>query len=170
MNDDFAHIINGCRRRDPRAQRELYDRLAPMAMGVCMRYTHSRDDAQDLVQDTFVKVFENLHKLKKNESVGAWAYQICVNICIKHVGRKLKTMRLDDAGIEPVIFQLDPFTVDEVVEAMQKLPPMQRLAFNMVEIEGYPQEEAARKMKITHSSLRSNLSRAKQRLRELLEK
>lgn len=167
---DFAHIIEGCRRHDRRAQRELYDALAPMAMGVCMRFMRDRDEAQDVMQDGFVRVFENLGQLRDPQQAGAWAYRVMVNECLKYFRRRERPVYTDDVQVDVVQLPLDPFGTEEVVAALQQLAPAQRTAFNLVEVEGYSYEEVAKEMKCTEVNVRALLCRAKSRLKEILRK
>lgn len=170
MTVDFAHIIEGCRRRDRRAQRLLYDTLAPMAMGVCMRYARDRDEAQDIMQDGFVRVFEKVGQVRDPQRLASWAYKVIVNECLKYYHRHKRTLYADDLQVDGVQLPLDPFAIEEVVAALQQLPPAQRLAFNLVEVEGYSYQEAAKEMKSSEVNVRALLSRAKSRLREKLGK
>ena len=168
MAADYAHIIEGCRRHDRRAQRALYDALAPMAMGVCMRYMRDRDEAQDVVQEGFVRVYENLGKVRDPQQMEAWAYKVMVNECLKHYRRYERPVYVDDVMVEGVEQPLDPFGLESVVAALQQLPPAQRMAFNLVEVDGYTFEDAAKEMKSSEVNVRALLCRAKGRLRELL--
>ena len=174
MAEDYAHILEGCRRRDRRAQRALYDAFAPMAMGVCMRYATDRDAAQDLLQDGMVHVFEKIGQVRDPQKLGSWIYRLMVNECLQHLRREGRVERdgCEAEWLEMAAVQLpdDPFAMEEVVLALQKLPPAQRLAFNMVEVEGYTFAEAARKMKSSESNVRALLSRAKSGLRARLER
>ena len=168
MTADYAHILEGCRRHDRKAQRALYDTFAPMAMGVCMRYTTDRDAAQDLLQDGFVRVFENIGRVKDAERLGGWIYRLMVNECLQHYRRQrltVDTVTVEADGVQP---PLDPFATEEVVMALQQLPPAQRTAFNLLEVEGYTIEECAAQLRCSEVNLRALLSRAKARLRELL--
>ena len=168
MSGEYTQLVKRCRKHDERAMRALYEEMAPMAMGVCMRYSRSREEAQDLMQDGFVKVFEKLGSLKEPERVGAWVHQIMVNVCIDHFHSRKEMRYFDDVDAEPVTLPLDPFTMGEIVAAVQQLPPHQRAAFNLVEVEGYSCEEAAERLKVSASGLRATLSRAKATLRETL--
>ena len=168
MTMDYAQIIEGCRRHDRRAQKALYDAFAPMAMGVCMRYTQNRDEAQDLMQEGFVRVYEHLWQVRDAEHVGAWVYKVILNECLKHYRRHERPRFLDDEEIDVVQWPDDPFGTEEVVVALQQIPPAQRTAFNLMEVEGCSFEEAAEKMKCTEVNVRSLLSRAKMRLRDIL--
>lgn len=169
MTEGYAHIVAGCRRHDRRAQRMLYDTFAPMAMGVCMRYAHDRDEAQDLLQEGFVKVFENIGRLRDAERVGAWIYRLMVNVCLNYYRRHVRPRYIDEEGVDGVQQPLDPFGTEEVAEALRCLTPAQRVAFNLVEVEGYSFEEAAEKMRCTEVNVRALLCRAKGRLREELK-
>lgn len=170
MVADYAHIIEGCRRHDRKAQRALYDAFAPMAMGLCMRYASDRDAAQDLMQDGFVQVFENIGRLRDPERLGAWVYRLMLNECLKQFRRRKRTPYIVDNQVEGVQLPLDPFGTEEVVAALQRLAPAQRMAFNLVEVEGYTYEEAAVQMKCSEVNVRALLSRAKSCLREMLTK
>lgn len=141
-----------------------------MAMGVCMRYVHDRDEAQDLLQEGFVRVFENIGKVREPERVGAWIYKLMVNECLKYYRRHERPRYLDDEQVDCVQMPLDPFGTEEVVAALQQLAPAQRMAFNLLEVEGDTFEAAAEKMHCSEVNVRALLSRAKCRLRELLSK
>ncbi len=169
MSEEYTQLVKKCRKHDERAMRALYEEMAPMAMGVCMRYSRSREEAQDLMQDGFVKVFEKLGSLKDPEKVGAWIHQIMVNVCIDSFHSRKELRYLDDSDVEPVTLPLDPFAMAEIVAAIQQLPPHQRAVFNLVEIEGYSCEETAQKLRQKASAVRATLCRAKAALREMLK-
>ena len=170
MSVDYAHILEGCFRRDRRAQQVLYDTFAPMAMGVCMRYAPDRDAAQDLLQEGFVRVFEHLNQVRDPEKLGSWVYTVVLNECLKQLKKRPSMPFVDDLTVERVELPLDPFGMEEVVLALQRLAPAQRLVFNLMEVEGYTIEETAREMKCSESNVRALLCRAKGRLREILTK
>ena len=170
MSMDYANIIKGCRRHDRRAQNALYDALAPMAMGVCMRYAHDRDEAQDMLQDAMVIVFEKIGGVKDATKVGAWAYRVVVNECLRHYrSRRLEYEPTGYPEEEVGQMPLDPFDTEEVVMALQQLTVAQRLVFNLVEVEGYTYAEVASRLKSREVNVRVLLSRAKSRLRTMLD-
>lgn len=170
MNVDFAHIVEGCRRHDRRAQRALYDALAPMAMGVCIRFTHDRDEAQDIMQEGFVKVFEKMGQLKDPQQIGAWAYKVMLNECLKYYRHHERPVYSEEVHVDGSLFPLDPFGTEEVVVALQQLAPAQRMAFNLIEVEGYTYEEVAKEMRCSEVNIRALVCRAKTMLRTLLVK
>ena len=149
MAADFTHIVEGCRRRDRVAQRQLYDAMAPMAMGVCMRYVRNREEAQDLMQEGFVHVFEHLSQLREVEKLPAWVR---------------KVMGVADRAEQP----LDPFADEEVVLALQQIAPQQQVVFNLVAVEEYSYDEAAKLLHCSEVNVRALYSRARHQLRELL--
>lgn len=168
MEENYTQLVEGCRRRDRVAMRRLYELTAPMAMGVCMRFASDRDAAQDLMQDGYIKVYEGLGKLREPEKVMAWVYHVMLNVGINHCRRTKRPEYLEEVVAQPVTFQTDPFGMEEVVEALQQLPPRQRAVFNMLEVEGLDETEVAEKMRTPVTNVRTLMSRAKSRLKELL--
>ena len=139
-------------------------------MGVCMRYATDRDAAQDLLQDGFVQVFEHIGRVRDPERLGGWIYRVILNECLQHYRRNERQLYVDDVMVEKVELPLDPFGTEEVVLALQKLTPAQRTAFNLVEVEGYTYQAAASEMHCSEVSVRALLSRAKSRLKEILNR
>lgn len=166
---DYAQLVKGCRRRDAKAQRALYDEMAPMVTGVCMRFASDRDEAQDMVQDVFVKVFERIGSLKEGDNLGTWVYRIVMNTCLDRLRRRGRTVSMEESGIEVPAVETDPFTMEEVVKAVQQLPPLMRAVFNLCDVEGYTLDEAAQRLKSNNQAVRVALHRARGRLKELLE-
>lgn len=173
MEADYAAIVKGCRRRDRSAQRALYDALAPMALGVCMRFASDRDAAQDLMQDGFILVFEKIGSLREPQKLPAWVYHLMLNTCINCYRSSFRMESIDDVSSQTLTQELstafaDPFANEEIVLAMQKLSPQQRMVFNLVVVEEFSFDEAAKELHCTPVTVRSILSRAKSRLREIL--
>ncbi len=169
MTADYKHIMEGCRRHDRKAQQALYEAMAPMAMGVCMRYSSDRDEAQDLLQDGFVKVFEQIGKVRDSESLGAWIYRVMISVCMKNYRRKMRRKVAETAVIEHVELPLDPFADEEIVAAMQRLAPAQRHVFNLIAVEGYSYSDAAHEMRCSEVNVRALYSRARMEMRNLLK-
>lgn len=173
MNPNNAQIIEGCLRKDERAYRALYDRYAPKMFGICLRYTRSNAAAEDVLNDGFIKVFENLHRLRDVSSLEAWMRRIMINTAINSQRNELPVATMDAIDISSnyathsdIISSID---ASIVVEALQSLPASFRTALNLCEVEGYSYDEAAKIMDIKLSSLRSTLVRAKKMLLDKLE-
>ena len=169
MTADYKHIMEGCRRHDRKAQQALYEAMAPMAMGVCMRYSSDRDEAQDLMQDGFVKVFEKIGRVREPEHLAAWIYRVMFSVCMKNYRRKVRRKTAEMAVVEPVELPLDPFADEEIVAALQQLAPAQRHVFNLVTVEGYSYTDAAHEMRCSEVNVRALYSRARMEMRNLLK-
>ena len=169
MTADYKHIMEGCRRHDRKAQQALYEAMAPMAMGVCMRYSSDRDEAQDLMQDGFVKVFEKIGRVREPEHLAAWIYRVMLSVCVKNYHRKVRRKMAEMTVVEHVELPLDPFADEEIVAALQQLAPAQRHVFNLVAVEGYSYTDAAHEMRCSEVNVRALYSRARMEMRNLLK-
>lgn len=168
MVTDYTQIVEGCKRHDRKSQRALYDEMAPMAMGLCMRYTGSRDEAQDLVQDGFIRVFQHIGKLKEAVQLRSWVYKVMLNVCLTHCRRyRLPVVDLQETTTM-VTEPLDPFADEEVVAALQRLTPQQRVVFNLIAVEECEYREAAAKLHSSEANVRALYSRARSQIREIL--
>lgn len=169
MSMSYAEMVDGCRRRNARAQRALYDELAPMAAGVCRRYSADRDEAKDMLQDGFVKVYERIGSLRDPQKLRSWVYNIMVNTCIQHYRKARHTvlMEMDDESAESET-EL-PYSMEDIVRALGNLTPVQRMAFNLCCAEELSYEEVAKQMACSEGAVRVALCKAKKRMRELME-
>jgi len=168
MTPDYAQIVEGCRRRNPKSQRELYDATSRMALGVCMRYSNSRAEAQDLMQDGYIKVFEKIGSLREPEKLISWVYNIMVNTSLDSCRARREMYYVDPSDLPDTSLDLDPYGTEEIVSAIQKLPPLQRQVFNLCVVEGYSLDETAERLRSNNLAVRVSLSRAKERLRKIL--
>jgi RNA polymerase sigma-70 factor (ECF subfamily) len=170
-------IVRKCVKGDRKAQQELYKHFYSKMMGVCYRYSNNTEDAKDLLQDGFVKVFNNLKKYNFNGSLEGWIRRIMVNTAIDHF-RKNKNVFLvnDDEGyilenskVESANTIYSQFGVSDIMEAIQSLTPAYKAVFNLNVIEGYPHKDIAKKLNISEGTSKSNLAKAKMKLRTILE-
>ena len=166
MSMNYAQIVHDCRRRKPAAWRALYDEFAPMVMGVCHRYCSDDDEANDLLQDTFVKVIEKLGSLRDPQRLRSWIYNIAVNTCIQHFRRRRNTMLSEDLDTIGDIREELPYGMEEIVRALATLPPAQRMAVNLYFIEELTPDEAAGQMGCTPSCFRGMVSKGCAKMRE----
>ena len=168
MEMTMAQMVDGCKRRDGRAQRALYDATCRGALGVCMRYASSRAEAQDWMQDGYIKVFEKIGSLKNPDSLTAWVYTIMVNTCVQHCRRQKHEAVVDD--LEPLggSVDFDPCARQDLVAAMQQLSPRQRTVFNLFTVEGYSLNEVAEMLKCSNVSVRVMLNRSRNKMKEFL--
>ena len=163
-------IIEGCILGNPRLQKLLYEKHSPKMYALCLRYAGNSDDAQDILQDGFIKVFGNIDRFKGTGSFEGWVRRIMVNTAIEHFRKKNTTHVIDEkkenklADDQPSIFsQLE---AKDLLEMIKKLPPGYRTVFNLFAIEGYTHKEIALMMNITEGTSKSQYARAKIWLQE----
>ena len=179
MNTELEQIVEGCKKKQPLAQKLLYEKFAPEMLGICMRYTHSRDEAQDLLHDGFIKVFESIGSLKKSSSVRSWMYKVMVNESLSYLTKLGPVNYMDfdtvDEEDEEIMAQTDyspwegkVFSMEQIVNAIQMLPDFYRMVFNLHEVEEMDYPEIAKQTGKSVSTVRSRYSRACKMLRNIL--
>ena len=175
MKLDEASLVKACLKHDQKACRQLYDSFAPQMLGVCMRYAQSREAAEDILHDGFIKVFENLHKLRDVSQLAAWIRSVMVNTAVSAFRHECKknaaTDLFDDDdfsyGSDDIYGNID---IEVIMQAVQELPDTYRLCFNLCEIEGYSFSEVSKQLGIGESGVRSNICRARKILSQKLSK
>lgn len=172
LKEQETNLIEACMRKERWAQREIYEAFYPKMVSVCARYANNDDDARDIVHEGFIKVFRNIHKYKPGTSLGAWIRRIMINSSIDYY-RKAVRRRTED--IEHAQHQDDGqadaisnCSAQEIMEAVQQLSPAYRIVFNLYAIEGYSHREIANELKISESTSRSNLVKARAKLKVML--
>ncbi|MNZ99631.1 ECF RNA polymerase sigma factor SigH [compost metagenome] len=165
-------LIAGCRSGNRKAQQGLYDHFASKMLGVCMRYTKDRDEAEDVLQVGFVRMFEKLHLFKGDGSFEGWLRRIMVNTAIEFYRRNSRmypVVDIEEAANESS-FDLAISTINakDILKLVQQLPPGYRMVFNMYAIEGYSHKEIAEQMGISEGTSKSQLARARTQLKEWL--
>jgi RNA polymerase sigma factor (sigma-70 family) len=143
--------------------------------GLCLRYSGNSYDAQDILQEGFVKVFQNLKQFKWEGSFEGWMKRIFVNLALDKYRSRFHTISLDEMENAGEIYEnsdisaLDQLSVKDILNVLQQLPDQYRLVFNLYVIEGMSHHEIAEILKIGESTSRSNLARARNILKEKLD-
>lgn len=171
----FNKTIKGCRKRDRESQRELYEMFYGYGMSITLRYADSREEAVTILNDSFMKVFDNIRKYDTGRPFKPWLRKIIVNTAINHFHRSKKIRdRIKHETAEEEIADremiLSGISYLEIVSMVQQLTPAYRTVFNLYVIEGYKHREIAEKLGISEGTSKSNLAKAKQNLRVILEK
>jgi RNA polymerase sigma-70 factor (ECF subfamily) len=166
-------ILKGCLKNDSVAQRELYNRYSSKMLAVCYRYAHNREDAEDMLQEGFIKVFLQLHTFEHRGAFEGWIRRIVVHTCINILKKNKKFNESVDiihaTGVQvredsvPAIIQ-----AKQVVECIRILPIGYRTVLNLYAIEGYSHREIAGMLDIEESTSRSQYTRAKAMLEDVL--
>ena len=170
MVDSIENIIEGCRRKKPQAQRLLYEKYSAQMFGVCLRYAGSKEDAQDILHEGFLKIFEKIGQFEARGSFEGWIRKIMVNTALEKYRSQYKTVRMEDDKREYDKYTSEDFTdsitVSELLLMIRELSPQYRIVFNMYAIEGYSHKEISELLHISEGTSKSNLSRARYILQE----
>lgn len=174
MRNNLESLIEGCRRHDPRAQRGLYDLLAPRMLSLCQRYVKDWDAAKDVLQDGFVALFDKISTYKSEGSFEGWVRRIFVNTALMQLRRNdaLKfSDNIEDSQAMQMVQSniLEKIGADEIFKLVNSMPDGFRAVFNLYVIEGYSHDEIAKILSITEGGSRSQLSRARAWLQEKIK-
>ncbi|HEY4196380.1 MAG TPA: RNA polymerase sigma factor, partial [Mucilaginibacter sp.] len=174
MNTDtnLSRMWEGCLQNDRKQQELLYKTLAPKMMAVCMRYANDRDEAQDILQEGFIKMFNNVHKYRGDGNLEGWIRRIMVHTAISRY-RKLKPMVLvEDMSENPVhaaaTQNANNLELKDLLKLIQQLPQVYRSVFNLYAVEGYSHQEIGNTLGISELLSRTTLYRARNILKEKL--
>lgn len=167
-------IIAGCQQEKPSCQEKLYKLYSGRMMAVCVRYTKSRFEAEDIFQEAFVKVFKNINAYKGGSFEG-WMRRIFVNSAINHYHKNRKYQDQQDyAGVEEIISSgediISQLSGKELMLVINQLPDGYKLIFNLYEIEGYNHREISEMLGIAEGTSKSQLAKAKSYLKKMLLK
>jgi RNA polymerase sigma-70 factor (ECF subfamily) len=166
-------LIKACKRGERPAQKQLYEQHAPVMLGICYRYTSSIQEAEDVLQDAFVRVFSKLDQFREEGELGAWIRRIVVNCALNNLKKKQpKTSSWEDqpetehppADADPMI----TIQAKELANLIRQLPDGYRIVFNLHAIEGYTHEEIGKMMGIRTVSSRTQYMRARALLAQKL--
>ena len=172
LYDEENDLVNACIRNDRNAQQVLYKEHYSKMMGVCLRYSNNKEDALDILHDGFIKIFKNISKYKLGTSLSAWMRRIMVNTAIdfyrKRVRRRTEDLETAYSLSTNAPDAISQVTEKEILASVQMLSPAYRSVFNLYVIEGYPHKDIADQLGITESTSRSNLVKARHKLKAIL--
>jgi len=170
-------LIKNCKQGDSKAQAELFNSYAPKMLGVCMRYTSNRSEAEDMLQDSFVKVFLNIDKFESEFQGGlaAWIRRICVNTALNYIrkNQNLKFDSISDVQLaeadDDADLELGPeVKKEDLLNLIAQLPSGYKLVFNLYVFEQYTHQQIAEELKISVNTSKSQLSKARAYLKRAL--
>ena len=168
-------LIEGCRSGQRKSQEALYKLYSAKMLGVCMRYATDRMEAEDMLQNGFVKVFNKLGDFRAEGSFEGWMRRIMVHCSIEYYRKHHKMMQVVDIDTACVDASVDPLAasnlgVQDLLAIISQLPPGYKMVFNLYAIEGYSHKEIGETMGITEGASKSQLSRARAILKEQILK
>ena len=168
-------LVQACAAGDRKAQFELYRLYSKAMYNICLRMLNDPEDAEDLLQQSFIDVFTKLHSFRFESSIGAWIKRIVVNNCINFLKKRRLTLQsFDDEKMGSLPESSDDnlhenqLSVQKVKKAIAQLPDGYRVVFTLYLFEGFDHQEIAEILNISQATSKSQFSRAKKKLRELL--
>jgi len=169
------NLIKKCASGNSLAQKTFYEKFAGKMMGVCLRYTKDYEEAQDVMQDAFIKIFGKLSEYEKKGSLEGWVRRIVVNTALDSYRKNKKhqqnvAVETVDYMLENKTYIIEELNANDLLVIIKTLPAGYQMVFNLFAIEGYSHKEIAERLNITESTSKSQFSRAKKQLRELLVK
>ncbi len=168
-----ADLIRGCINGERKYQEALYNIHSAKMYSVCLRYCSDSDDAQDVLQEGFVKVFKNLEKFRNEGSFEGWVRRIFVNTAIEHFRKKSHLVSISEtvevSKKDENFSAFDKLAEKDLLEIIKKLSPGYRTVFNMYVIEGYSHKEIGNILNISEGTSKSQLARSKAILQKMVE-
>ncbi|TDE13662.1 RNA polymerase sigma factor [Dyadobacter psychrotolerans] len=170
----LQELLDGCLRKNRRSQELLYKQFYGYAMSICLRYTKSREEGKEILNDGFLKVFTKLETYDPERPFKTWLSRIMINTALDHYRQELRRDVFDnvEAGENVSVDEtvISKLSHEELISLIQKLTPAYRIVFSLYVIDGYTHEEIADQLNISLGASKSNLSRAREKLREMLSK
>jgi len=169
-------IIAGCVNKDRIAQKALYEKYGAKMFGFCLRYSNGRTDAQDLLQDGFIKVFDSIATLKDPSQLEGWMSRVFINLALSKFRKTsrgplmVEAVDVSDESTEEVIVESEPLEIEIVLQCLMLLPENYRMVLNLYAIDKLSHKEIAESLGITISNSKSLLHRARVLLKELVER
>jgi RNA polymerase sigma factor (sigma-70 family) len=172
QNITESDLLKGCMDGDRRMQEELYRRFSPRMYAVCLRYAGNAEEAEDILQEGFIKVFKKLDSFRNEGSFEGWVRRVFVNTAIEHFRRKRYLMPVTEKEENTIEGKytsvLDDLGAKDILALVQELSPGYRTVFNMYVVEGYTHKEIADMLGISEGTSKSQLSRAKVILQDMV--
>ncbi|MDP2175969.1 MAG: RNA polymerase sigma factor [Bacteroidota bacterium] len=172
--ETLNELLVQCIDKQPKAQKKLFDILSPRMFAICLRYSQNEDEAKDLLQEGFIKIFNNLEQFSNKGSLEGWIKRIFINTCIEFHRKNQKHRFLDN--IENVTeISIDSQTLSllkkaDLMKLVQKLPKGYRTVFNLFVVDGYGHSEIAEMLNVSENTSKTQLFRARQILQEIILK
>lgn len=172
---NIEKIIQGCKKDDRKSQKQLYDIYTPVLFGICIRYAQDRPEAEDVLQEGFIKILTKISDYTGKGSFEGWMKRIMVNTAITHYHKNKKYtnnfdfQEIKESKIDGSAYKNNEFTKDELLNVIKSLPEGYKIVFNLYAIEGYKHKEIAKKLSIDVNTSKSQYSRAKKLLRSKLK-
>ena len=167
----LEYLIEGCKQQDRTAQERLYRIYGGKFFSLCLKYSNNYEQAKDNLQDGFIKIFENVGQYKGNGSFEGWMTRVIINTSLKCYQNRTIFLSIKEEEIaDPeIVIEIEDLSIEFLTRIIQELPDRYRLVFNLYVLEGFSHKEIAKVLKISEGTSKSNLSRARMKLKEKIE-
>jgi RNA polymerase sigma-70 factor, ECF subfamily len=166
-------ILASCKKGSKEGQKELYRLYFGFGKSICLRYSQSKEDAEEVLNDGFMKVFNKIESYDSSKSFKAWFHTILVNTCIDYYRKKNKLIfEFDDAHYEGIFEEesaIDKISAEDILAMVQRLSPAYRTVFLLYAVDGYSHKEIATMLKINEVTSRTNFMKAKLKLQKMIK-
>ncbi|MDR6784740.1 RNA polymerase sigma factor (sigma-70 family) [Pedobacter africanus] len=170
---NIQQLIAGCKKKDRKCQKGLYQFFYSYAMRMCIRYAKDKDEAIALVNDGFMRVFINIHRYEEDRPFKAWLSTIMINTSIDHYRKQIKRIEMEELNarheMEDKESILSHIHYEDLIKLVQKLSVAYRTVFNLFAIDGYTHEEISEMLSISVGTSKSNLFKAREQLKKMLK-
>ena len=177
LKQDELQLVKGCLNNKRKAQRQLYEHYKVAMFRLCQRYAKDRQEAEDILQEGFIKVFKDLKNYRGDGALGGWIRRVIVNVALQHIRKQKHRLTTVDVNYLPEQAEEDTYDYEETVSRakeltkfLQQLPTGYRTVFNLYVLESYTYKEIAEALSISVSTSKTQLFKAKAMLRKMLEK
>ncbi len=164
-------LIAQCKKQDRKAQEELYQTYSGKLFTLCLKYSANYEQARDNLQDGFIKIFQNISQFKGRGTFEGWMTRIMINTAIKKYESKSFHLTVYEEQLEDPEVEIDDNMVSTefLMQIIRELPERYRLVFNLYSMDGFTHKEIAKMLNITEGTSKSNLARARVKLKEQIE-
>jgi RNA polymerase sigma factor (sigma-70 family) len=172
---DEEIILKGCREGRRTAQKQLYEKYVSPMLAICLRYSKSRDEAEDLLQEGFLKIFHNINTFRKQGSLEGWIKRIMINHALNHYKKNRKipfAEDVDEINENEILFfeeeteNIEPVPPEKLLAMVQSLPEGYRMVFNLYVFEGYSHKEIAEVLNFSENTSKTQLLKARRQLQK----
>lgn len=171
-SSQLQRIISGCKSRDRKSQKELYRHYFGFSMKICLRYAEHKEEAVEIVNDGFMRVFTHISKYDNSRPFNSWLSTVMINTSIDYYRKRTRRTKMEELNssheLEEKEHILSRINYDDLVKLVQKLSTTYRTVFNLFVIDGYTHEEIAGMLSISVGASKSNLFKARHKLKEML--
>ena len=164
-------LVYLCKQKDIWAQEKLYRKYSGKLFTLCLKYSGSYEEAEDNLQDSFLKIFEKISQYKEVGSFEGWMTRIVINTALGRMSKQTVFLTINEDFVEDTDVEVDEeaISTDFLIKIIQELPQRYRQVFNLYAMDGHTHKESAELLKITEGTSKSNLARARKKLRERIE-